>query len=671
MRIKFIGAIERVTGSCTLLEQPHSNLRFLVDCGMAQGDPKATAFNQAPWPFVAAKVDFVLLTHAHLDHCGLLPRLVREGFSGPIYCTRFTAELALLNLMSAASMAGAPFTRMDVERLQFEHVDQAHGFAFGKPCYIAKDLTATFEPTAHIGGACSISVRWPAGNEVWKEMAFSGDLGPNTEQTSPQPLLAGRKFLSGAPQYLLVESTYGGREREAKFSDTEQRLNEWSRILRSAIDTPGSTVVVPCFSIHRCQELLLDLHAVLEGRLREELVAVRPWIDEDEHLRRALKSGLRITRVEHPIGLMYEWPDHLRSQFDALFERREEAGTDGAMRAAYRTIADDETTIASALDLMRQMRIFEPRRKIQIILDSPLAQKVTAVYRREIKRRLPGSDVPMYRNGALLAQFRLDSEDQLDALTDRILLGERQFESAFPAYRLRYCKPDVTEEVMKDADLNIVLSSSGMCDVGPIVPHLVRELPRSEATVVLTGYADPATVGGKLRNISRAAGNYASDPLQLGEVEIQPSTVKARIEDLGGFYSGHADSGGLIDFVFRRGEHSAYTSSSCRVFINHGDDQKRSALARAIQQRADWRAPHDCTIDGIEQPARTAGWFDLHTDKWIPDDPVSEQEDMQSLLLKLFLEQRRTNDLLAEILRGQRTQQHASKPGAKSAARMK
>ena len=75
MKIKFLGAIERVTGSCSLLEEPSSDLRFLVDCGMVQGDTSALALNSAPWPFVASRVDFVLLTHAHLDHCGLLPRL--------------------------------------------------------------------------------------------------------------------------------------------------------------------------------------------------------------------------------------------------------------------------------------------------------------------------------------------------------------------------------------------------------------------------------------------------------------------------------------------------------------------------------------------------------------------------------------------------------------------
>lgn len=655
MKIKFIGAIERVTGSCTLLEHPEARLRFLVDCGMAQGDPRAVAINQAPWPFVASLVDFVLLTHAHLDHCGLLPRLVREGFTGPIYCTRFTGELARLNLLSAATMAGAPFTRMDVERLQFEHVDELSGFEFGKPVPIAKGLFAFFQPTAHIGGASSVTIRWSTGEDTWKEMAFSGDLGPNTEECASQPLLAGRRYLRASPQYLLVESTYGGRVREPQFSDADNRLKEWVRIIRSAIETPGATIVVPCFSIHRCQELLLDLHAVLEHRLRNEIVAVRPWIEEELHLERALKAGLSTNRIDRPINVMHEWPENRRAHFHEIFMRSEETGDDGKSRTLYRPVADDEATLGQALDLVRQMRVFTPKVRIQVILDSPLGQKVTAVYRRELKRRMPESpNVPMYRNGALRQLFGLDSEDQVDALTDRLMLTERQGESEFASYTLRFCKPEESEDVMKEGALNIVLSSSGMCDVGPIVPHLVRELPRSASTIVLTGYAAPETVGGKLRAASRAVENPASESLIFGDTAVETSNIKAKVEDLGGYYSGHTDNDGLVDFVFRREGGGTSSQSACRVFINHGDDRKRQALAQSIQQRSKRGAGTDCAISGIEMPTRASAWFDLDLDEWIPDEPVSEQDNMHAMLLKIFLEQRRTNDLLAELLRLQR-----------------
>lgn len=667
MKVKFIGAIERVTGSCSLLENPATGLRFLVDCGMAQGDPRALAINQAPWPFVASRVDFVLLTHAHLDHCGLLPRLVREGFNGQIYCTRFTAEIARLNLLSASTMSGAPFTRMDVERLQFEHVDDWSSFECGKLVPIAKGLSASFQPSAHIGGACSITIRWNTDKDSWKEMAFSGDLGPNTEECASQPLLAGREYLRSTPNYLLVESTYGGRVRESQFSDGDKRHEEWVRIIRSAMEMPGAVIVVPCFSIHRCQELLVDLHAVLEHRLREEIVAARPWIEDERHLARALETGLSTSKIDKSVNVMYEWPESRRARFHQIFKRAEEIGNGDKTRTVYRPVANDETTLGHALDLMRQMRVFKPRARIQVILDSPLAQRVTAVYRRELKRRMPESpDLPMYRNGALRALFSVDSEDQVDALTDRLFLGERQSESEFASYKLRFCKPEESEDVMKDGDLNIVLSSSGMCDVGPIVPHLVRELPRIVSTVVLTGYADPETVGGKLRAASRAIENGVSEYMQLGDAAIELASIKAKVEDLGSFYSGHSDNDSLVDFVFRRAGEGTISQRPCRVFINHGDDRKRQALADSLQRRSNRGAGTDCVIAGIEMPTPASGWFDLDLDEWVPDGPVSDKEDTNSMLLKLFLEQRRTNDLLAEMLRLQRSpkaaQRSLSKP---------
>ena len=292
-----------------------------------------------------------------------------------------------------------------------------------------------------------------------------------------------------------------------------------------------------------------------------------------------------------------------------------------------------------------------------MILDSPLAQKVTGVYRRELKRRKTGSpDSPMYRNPALRELFCLETEDQVDALTDSIFLSKPHDESEFSAYTLTFCRPDESEEVMKNADLNIVLSSSGMGDVGPIVPHLVRELPRCEATIVLTGYAGPETIGGKLRASSQSGSVANGEPLQFGDETIAVANIRAKTADLGSFYSGHADSDGLLDFVFRRTGNITPLRASCRVFINHGDDNKRQALIDLIKNRSENLVDGDCLIDGIEMPMRTSKWFDLDIGEWIPDEAATARDDTQSLLLRLVSEQQRTNDLLAELLRLQRLQ---------------
>lgn len=664
MKVKFIGAIERVTGSCTLMEQPGSGLRFLIDCGMTQGEPNAVAKNVQPWPFVASRIDFVLLTHAHLDHCGLLPRLVREGFSGLIYCTRFTAELVRLNLLSAASMSGAPFTRMDVDQLQFEYIDDTPDFAFDHPVLIRKGLRVSFRPSAHIGGACSITVSWCTGTDTWTDMVFSGDLGPNTSLLAPQSLLAGRSPLPESPAYVLIESTYGGRVRDDRLLDAELRIAEWISIIRTSIAESGehsSSVVVPCFSIHRCQELLIDLHVVLERRLREEVVSVRPWIKEEHHRISALERGIPAHRVERTVNVMHEWPQERRAAFDKTFVRCDEVDADGKKRSLYRPVSDEDTVRAEALSLIAEMRVFTPIRRIQVIVDSPLAQKVTSVYGRELRRRVPADPSRlMYRHPRLKEFLGVESEEALDSTLGRILLDGRSAESVFDSYSLKFCSPTDVDEVMESGDINIILSSSGMCDVGPVVPHLVRELPRQNATVVLTGYADPASLGGKLRAVLRSDELRSTEQLHIGETSMAATEVRARIEDLGGFYSGHADSDGLLDFIFQRAPADTMDGSACTVFINHGDDNRRNALAQAIHERNAAQIEGDCPVTRIEVPAAESRWFDLDAQAWVDDEPVRREDAMQELLLRMVLEQKRTNDLLAEMLRVQRTHKQSS-----------
>lgn len=659
MKIKFIGAIGRVTGSCSLLEHPAENLSFLIDCGMAQGEPSADAFNNNPWPFFPSRLDFVLLTHAHLDHCGLLPRLVREGFTGQIYCTKFTGELARLNLLSAAAMPGSIFTRVDVERLQFEYVDVSDVFEFDKAIPISKGLSAAFRTTSHIGGACSITIKWNDSNKESKEMVFSGDLGPNTESHGHQPLLVGRTPLPRSPQYVLVESTYGGRVREEVYGDANRRLEEWKRIISRAMESPTSSIVVPSFSIHRCQELLIDIHAALDLHLQDEIVIIGPLFGSDDHCWQALKSGINVTKIERSGALnpMAHWTESRRSDFFKYFEKKKISDPSGKVRSVYLPIASADAPSVEAIQLLREMRACRKKKQILVIVDSTLAQSATAIYRKELKRRLnDGSDTLMYRNPGLAKLLGVDSEADVDALLDQILLGNTPDQTAFATYNLKFCKPEDTEAAMKGSELTIILSSSGMCDVGPIVGHLARELPIDSSTIVLTGYADPSTLGGKLREVSRSQPGQATGSLKVGKEVIEAADVRAKIEDLGGFYSGHADSVGLLDFLFKRAIAHEVPQPKCRVFINHGDDKKRLALSDLITSRASKRVVGDCAVEGVEIPGRNSGWFDLDRGEWLEHEPVSQHDETQSMLLRLLVEQRRTNDLLSEMLKMQRLQ---------------
>lgn len=131
--------------------------------------------------------------------------------------------------------------------------------------------------------------------------------------------------------------------------------------------------------------------------------------------------------------------------------------------------------------------------------------------------------------------------------------------------------------------------------------------------------------------------------------------VRARIEDLIGFYSGHADRGGLLDFIFRRSG-ARFERDACTVFINHGDDRKRNALAEAIRERIAAEPYGDGRVTKVEVPSAQSQWFDLRTCTWVPDVPARDEDDMPALLLRMVLEQKRTNDLLAELLRLQKPQ---------------
>ena len=183
MRLRFHDPLDRVTGSCYEMHDPLTGHHFLVDCGMRQGDPDADARNRGPLPFDADALQFVALTHAHLDHCGLIPRLYVEGFAGTVYATRETIALAKVVLRDAARQAGAPYTEMDVQRIKWHEPQRA---VFGDFCPVGQDLWLRFYRTAHILGATAVSVVWgpgpkPGDARTQRSITFSGDLGDNAD----------------------------------------------------------------------------------------------------------------------------------------------------------------------------------------------------------------------------------------------------------------------------------------------------------------------------------------------------------------------------------------------------------------------------------------------------------------------------------------------------------
>lgn len=257
LKIKFVGAIEGVSGSCTWLHHTDSDTQFLVDCGMHQGTEREVWANSQAFPFQAARLKYVLLTHAHIDHCGLLPRLGREGFTGFVYATRATRELTELMLLDAARVSGM-FTEQEVKQIRWSVLDDDLGFKWGRSIRLAEGIWMAYLRSSHILGACLISIGWKV-NDGSRTICFSGDVGCQTDENAYLPLMKSGQHPFPDTDYIVVESTYGGRVRAQEHQDSQLRLARLAEVIVHTLFVKGGKVLMPAFSLHRAQELLMDV----------------------------------------------------------------------------------------------------------------------------------------------------------------------------------------------------------------------------------------------------------------------------------------------------------------------------------------------------------------------------------------------------------------------------
>ena len=441
--IHFHGACGTVTGSCYRIVHPGG--QFLVDCGMFQGNRSVRDLNYKPLPFDPRAIDFLLLTHAHIDHAGLLPKLTANGYRKPIWCTPPTAGLLEYLLPDAAGI-------QESEAEQESRKRGRRGDEPVKPLYTMEDASKALElretvdyqnwiepgpgvrarywNAGHILGSASIEVEVLDGNGKPVRILFSGDIGPDEKVFYDNP---------DAPSgfdYILSESTYGGRERQDYTLD--QRREALKTEINEALQR-GGNLVIPAFAVERSQELL------------------------------------------HDIGLLIK---------------------EGAISPSA------------------------------VFLDSPLASKVTAVYKKY---------AAMFDDVAL-------SADEL-----------------FSDPRFR-----IIEAVEESKAINsirggaIIMSASGMADAGRIKHHLRNNLPRANATVLFVGYQSPGTLGQIILSGAKVV-----------RIHGEEVPVRARIRTLGN-YSAHADHSELMKWIAGRlPAHGA-------IFLTHGEDEERGALRKAL-----------------------------------------------------------------------------------------
>ena len=455
MKITFLGATKTVTGSNFLVEA--AGKKFLVDCGMYQGQAQDEWENSAPFAFEPAEIDFMLLTHAHIDHSGRIPKLYKEGFRSKIYATKATCDLCSIMLPDSGHIQ-----EMEIEWKNRKRMRK--GLPAEPPLYTAQEAIAcqeVFEPVKYdeiIEIDKNIHVRFnDAGHmlgssiiEVWVDEAgkttktvFSGDIGNNDI-----PLLSSPTMIDDA-DYLVMESTYGGRLHMRNDDKAELFLN----IVSETLDK-GGTVVIPSFAVGRTQEILYELNNLKEIEKNEE------------------------------------------------FKRK-----------------------------------YETLMKSPVYVDSPLAISATEIFKENM--------------------------DLFDEETKEIIRnGDNPLE--FPGLQFTRT-PEESKELNEKQESSIIISASGMCEVGRIKHHLKHNLWNPNSTILFVGYQAPGTLGRKLVDGEKTVKIFGEE-----------IAVNARIEYIEG-YSGHADQEWLLNFVY------SFIRKPKTIFLVHGEPEGQIILKQKIQ----------------------------------------------------------------------------------------
>jgi metallo-beta-lactamase family protein len=273
MKVKFMGAARTVTGSCYILEA--AGRRFAIDCGMHQGNAEIEKRNWDVDIYDPHGIEFMLLTHAHMDHSGLLPRLVQKGFRGKVYVTPPTRDLLRIMLLDSAHIQEMEAQWKNRKRLRLGDADIAPLYTekdamaafplfstvtYGEPFSPCPGLTVTFRDAGHILGAAMVELVVLEGG-AQSRVIFSGDIGRPS-----QLLIRDPTAIEGA-DFLFMESTYGNRDHK----DEADSLNELAEAIAYS-HARGEKVIIPAFAVGRTQEMIYSLHLLAkDGRLPADM----------------------------------------------------------------------------------------------------------------------------------------------------------------------------------------------------------------------------------------------------------------------------------------------------------------------------------------------------------------------------------------------------------------
>ena len=456
MKVTFLGATKTVTGSNFLVEG--AGKKFLVDCGMYQGSAADEYENEAPFLFNVDEIDFMLLTHAHIDHSGRIPKLYNEGYRKDVIATKATCDLCSIMLPDSGHIQEmeAEWKNRKRERKGEDPVppiytaeDAAKSLEIFKPVQyneivdIDENIKARFNDAGHMLGS-SIIEMWITENGETKKIVFTGDLGNNDI-----PLLSPPTMISDA-DYLVMESTYGNRLHMRNDDKAEIFLNVVYETLEK-----GGTVVIPSFAVGRTQEILFELNKIKEKKHDEEFY-----------------------------------------------------------------------------------KKYKKLMSIPVYVDSPLAISATEVFKENMN---------------------LFNEET------QAIINEGDNPLDFPG--LKFTRTAEESKALNESEeSSIIISASGMCEVGRIKHHLKHHLWEPNSTILFVGYQAPGTLGRKLVD--------GEKKVKIFGEEI---AVNARIEYIEG-YSGHADQEWLMNFVY------SFTTSPKHIFLVHGEPEGQVVLKQKLEE---------------------------------------------------------------------------------------
>ncbi|MGI6421312.1 MAG: MBL fold metallo-hydrolase RNA specificity domain-containing protein [Syntrophomonadaceae bacterium] len=273
MKLSFLGAARTVTGSFFLVDTENS--RFAVDCGMFQGPRALQERNFNDFPIEPESIDFLILTHAHIDHIGLVPKLCKKGFKGKIYCSHATEDLAGVLLPDSGHIQESEIDRKNRKNKRagkpllepiytaedaVQCLDKFRSLNMDEIIELAPGVKVRLRNAGHILGACIVELWVQEKEKQWK-LVFTGDLG-----TNDQPIIKNPTIIESA-DYVIMESTYGSR----LHPEVSSRKDELKKVIDQAM-SKGGNLIIPAFAVERTQDLLYDLyHLSTEGKLDSEI----------------------------------------------------------------------------------------------------------------------------------------------------------------------------------------------------------------------------------------------------------------------------------------------------------------------------------------------------------------------------------------------------------------